>query len=85
MRLGVEAGREHGHSILHRGVEKICAPRQRVPRGAMLLRAHEERAARYFRCFETSFVISNMLTWRFPPNTARSASSALIIVRFVLS
>ena len=36
----------------------------------------------YFKCFETSFVISNMLTWRFPPNTARSLSSALIMVRF---
>ena len=39
----------------------------------------------YFRCFETSFVISNMLTWRFPPKTARSFSSALIMVRLVLS
>jgi hypothetical protein len=27
---------------------------------------------------ETSFVISNMLTWLFPLKTARSASSALI-------
>ena len=30
-------------------------------------------------CPETSFVISNMLTWLLPLNTGRSASSALIM------
>ena len=56
------------------------------PRGAAGRRTYRwSGAAAYLRCFETSFVISNMLTWRLPPNTARSLSSALIIVRLVLS
>src|SRR3990167_7299676 len=33
----------------------------------------------YERCWETSLVISNMLTVAFPPNTAFKASSALIL------
>jgi hypothetical protein len=51
--------------------------------------AHERRAidgfAIYRRCFETSLVISNILTWLFPLNTGLSESSALIMVRFFLS
>jgi hypothetical protein len=39
----------------------------------------------YRRCFETSLVISNMLTWLLPLNTGLSESSALIMVRFFLS
>ena len=39
----------------------------------------------YFRCFETSLVISNMLTWLLPLNTGLSASSALIMILFFLS
>jgi hypothetical protein len=39
----------------------------------------------YRRCFETSFVISNILTWLLPLNTGLSESSALIMVRFFLS
>ena len=36
----------------------------------------------YFRCFPTSFVISNMFTCDLPPNTSFSAASALIIRLF---
>jgi len=36
----------------------------------------------YFRCFPTSLVISNMFTEDFPPKTALSVSSALIIRLF---
>src|SRR4029450_2682718 len=39
----------------------------------------------YRRCFETSLVISNILTWLLPLNTGLSESSALIMVRFFLS
>src|SRR6476660_1976077 len=39
----------------------------------------------YFRCFETSLVISNMLTWLLPLNTGLSASSALIMILCFLS
>jgi hypothetical protein len=50
---------------------------------------HERRAingfAIYRRCFETSLVISNILTWLLPLNTGLSESSALIMVRFFLS
>ena len=41
--------------------------------------------ADYFRCLLTSLVIANMLTWLLPPNTALSASSALIMRLFFLS
>src|SRR4029453_18688603 len=51
--------------------------------------ANERRAidgfGLYRRCFETSLVISNILTWLLPLNTGRSESSALIMVRFFLS
>jgi hypothetical protein len=44
------------------------------------------RAARtYLRWPETSFVISNMLTWLLPLKTGRIASLALICVLFFLS
>lgn len=39
----------------------------------------------YFRLFETSFVISNMLTTFLPPKTAFSLSSALMLVFTFLS
>src|SRR5215475_8015276 len=39
----------------------------------------------YLRCFETSLVISNMLTWLLPLNTGLSWSSALIMIFFFLS
>jgi hypothetical protein len=45
----------------------------------------EDQGSIYRRCFETSFVISNMLTWLLPLNTGLSESSALIMVRFFLS
>src|SRR5262249_48010772 len=41
--------------------------------------------AGYFRCFETSLVISNMLTCALPPKTAFSAGSALIMRLFFWS
>jgi hypothetical protein len=39
----------------------------------------------YFRCPETCFVISNMVTWFLPPKTALRTSSALISVFFFAS
>ncbi|MEY2664541.1 MAG: hypothetical protein RIT04_349 [Candidatus Parcubacteria bacterium] len=36
----------------------------------------------YERCFETSFVISNMFTTSFPPKTFLRAASALILRLF---
>ena len=39
----------------------------------------------YFRCWFTNFVMSNIETWRFPPNTGRSLSSALIMRRSLAS
>src|SRR5688500_16309338 len=39
----------------------------------------------YFRCLLTSLVISNMLTGFFPPKTAASFSSGLIILLFFWS
>ena len=70
-------------------------PRTRVripPRGEPPSRCARRRAplappARgealdYFRCFPTSLVISNMFTVDFPPNTAFSTASALIIRLF---
>src|SRR5215208_3471316 len=39
----------------------------------------------YFRCFPTSFVMSNMFTDALPPKTVFKASSALIMRRFFLS
>jgi hypothetical protein len=39
-------------------------------------------ASAYFRCFETSLVISNMFTVDLPPNTTFSGASALIIRLF---
>jgi len=36
----------------------------------------------YFKCFETSLVISNMFTVDFPPNTIFKTASALIIRLF---
>src|SRR5689334_21026497 len=53
--------------------------------GRGVCRRMEKRDDDYFKCFDTSLVISNMLTWRLPPNTARSFSSALIMVRFFAS
>src|SRR5262249_22609113 len=44
-----------------------------------------EKILIYFRCFETSLVISNMLTWLLPLNTGLSWSAALIITLFFLS
>ena len=40
---------------------------------------------RYFRCLETSFVISNIDTCFLPPNTAASLASELIMRRFLAS
>src|SRR5207249_2222341 len=74
-------------------------PRARVPKGfgtsaAIIFNsanspANERRAIDgfgiYRRCFETSLVISNILTWLLPLNTGLSESSALIMVRFFLS
>ena len=40
---------------------------------------------RYFRCFETSLVISNIETVFLPPKTSRSLSSALMLRRLTLS
>lgn len=40
---------------------------------------------RYLICFETSLVISNMLTDFLPPKTTLRLSSALICVRFLAS
>jgi fructose-1,6-bisphosphatase I len=42
-------------------------------------------SVRYFRCLLTSLVISNIDTDDFPPNTAFSLSSALMLRRFFLS
>ncbi len=39
----------------------------------------------YFRCLETSLVISNIETVRLPPKTSRSLSSALMLRRLTLS
>ncbi len=39
----------------------------------------------YDRCFETSLVMSNMLTCALPANTSLSLSSALIMRRFLAS
>src|SRR5262249_57204445 len=47
-------------------------------------RGHAARKT-YLRCFETSAVISNMLTCFLPLNTAFSTSSALIMRLLVLS
>src|SRR4029453_6552008 len=44
-----------------------------------------DQGRNYRRCFETSLVISNILTWLLPLNTGLSESSALIMVRFFLS
>ena len=52
--------------------------------GRALNRGRQPRAV-YLRCLLTSFVISNMLTEDFPPNTAFSVASALIIRLFFLS
>lgn len=40
------------------------------------------RERRYFRCFETSFVMSNMLTDDLPPKIGFSLASALMFRRF---
>src|SRR4051794_20842443 len=61
--------------------------------GAWLTISHEsiatshqpQRRSAYFRCLLTNLVISNMLTCALPPNTALSASSALIMRLFFLS
>src|SRR5258706_2847414 len=42
------------------------------------------RVEGYFRCLDTSLVISNIETWRLPPKTSRSLSSASIIRRLTL-
>ena len=44
-----------------------------------------DRSGSYFKCFPTSFVISNMLTDDLPPKTAFSVVSALIMRLFFLS
>src|SRR2546425_10271189 len=51
------------------------APRDRAQGGV-------RDAGIYFRCFETSFVISNMLTCFLPPKTCLRVSSALMFRRF---
>src|SRR5213079_1325451 len=58
-------------------------PRKRGEPGAGKRRAVTRRS--YLICPETSLVISNMLTCPLPLKTGRSASSALIWVRFFLS
>jgi hypothetical protein len=51
----------------------------------LLSHAPRERQVPYFRCFDTSLVISNMFTVALPPNTTFSAVSALIILLFLRS
>jgi hypothetical protein len=51
------------------------------PNGAPLPVSRER--ANYFRCFPTSFVISNMFTADLPPKTAFSVASALIMRLFL--
>jgi hypothetical protein len=41
--------------------------------------------SRYFMCFESNLVISNIETFFLPPKTRCSLSSALIIRRFIVS
>jgi len=45
-------------------------------------RSWELGVRNYFTCLLTRLVISNMLTWDLPPNTALRFASALIIRRF---
>ena len=69
-----------------------------TPRGRFARREANDRARRslrsaqavpgalaYFKCLPTSLVISNMLTEAFPPKTALSVASALIIRLFFAS
>ena len=48
-------------------------------------RGRSRKTGDYLRCLLTSLVISNIDTWRLPPNTSLSLSSALIMRLFLLS
>ena len=55
------------------------------PDWTRLFNLRRKHSGGYDRCFETSLVMSNMLTCPLPPNTTLSLSSALIMRRFFAS
>ena len=69
-------------------MEVDMATRSKKKPGEFLIQkptGQKTSSARYLICFETSLVISNMLTDFLPPKTTLSLSSALICVRFLAS
>jgi MFS family permease len=61
------------------------APKNTRPAVAPARPGRSRTVGDYLRCLLTSLVISNIDTWRLPPNTSLSLSSALIMRLFLLS
>src|SRR5262249_55442638 len=63
----------------------LCRDRRGCPSQRCAAARFSTERANYFRCFPTSFVISNMFTADLPPKTAFSVASALIMRLFLAS
>ena len=82
--LAAPTARGHySQAVVHGGMVYVAGQLPIVPGDPDARRNPAE--SDYLRCFETSFVISNIETCLLPPKTSRSLSSALIMRRFVLS